>query len=95
MFGIGRYFGHSRFTGFFNDPNQMGNWVLWAAIIISATGKVIYKTWLPGLFAAAIASVAIVFTASRSATIGFLVLVGVYIPGDRLSPASYKRERSA
>lgn len=79
VLGIGRYFGRSRFMGFFNDPNQMGNWVLWATIISSATGKVIYKSWLPGLFAAAIASVAIVFTASRSATIGFLVLVGVYI----------------
>jgi len=78
LFGVGKYFGSSRFMGLFNDPNQMGNWVLWAAIIISATGKVIYKSWLPGLLATAIASVAIVFTASRSATIGLLVLFGLY-----------------
>lgn len=78
LFSVGKYFGSSRFIGFFNDPNQMGNWVLWAAIIISATGKVIYKSWLPGLLATAIASVAIVFTASRSATIGLLVLFGLY-----------------
>lgn len=78
LLGIGKYFGSSRFIGFFNDPNQMGNWVLWAAIIISATGRVIYKSWLPGLLATAIASVAIVFTASRSAIIGLLVLFGIY-----------------
>lgn len=78
LFGIGKYFGSSRFMGFFNDPNQMGNWVLWSAIIISAMGRVIYKSWLPGLLATAIASVAIVFTASRSATVGLLILFGLY-----------------
>jgi len=63
-FGIGQYFGSSRFMGFFNNPNQMSNWMLWVAIIASAMGKVIYKSWLPGLLATAVAAVAIVFTAS-------------------------------
>ncbi len=79
LFGVGQYSGSSRFMGFFNNPNQMGNWLLWVAIIASATGKVIYKSWLPGLLATAIASVAIVFTASRSAAIGFIILLGIYI----------------
>lgn len=43
LFSVGRYFSTNRYMGFFNDPNQMGNWVLWACIIVIVTGKVVYK----------------------------------------------------
>ncbi|NLZ35273.1 MAG: hypothetical protein GX889_10315 [Clostridiales bacterium] len=75
LFSVGRYFSTNRYMGFFNDPNQMGNWVLWACIIVIVTGKVVYKKWwLQGIIALVLTTITIIFTASRSATVGLITL---------------------
>jgi hypothetical protein len=78
VFGVGRAFGMGRFMFTFNDPNQMANWVLWAAIIVGSTGRAIFGNWVPGLFALFLAATDIVFSASRSGALGLGVLVLIY-----------------
>lgn len=78
MSGHARLYGEGRIMGSFNDPNQMGNWFLWATIIIGVTGRAIYRSWLPGALATGLATLALVFTASRSTTLGLLTLLGIY-----------------
>jgi len=78
VLGVGRSFGMGRFMFTFNDPNQMANWVIWAAIIVGSTGRAIFGNWLPGLFALFLATTDIVFSASRSGALGLGVLVVVY-----------------
>lgn len=78
MVGVGRYYGEGRIMGFFNDPNQIGNWVLWATIIVGTTGRAVYRSWLPGMLVTGVGTLAIIFTASRSATLGLLTLLAVY-----------------
>lgn len=77
--GFGRQMsGEGRIMVTFNDPNQMANWILWATIVVGVTGKVIYRSWLPGLLTLGLALLAISFTASRSGGIGLFVLLFVY-----------------
>lgn len=79
VLGVGRYFGEARYMGAFNDPNQMANWVLWAAIIVGVSGKALYGRWLPGALAMVTAGFLILFTASRSGLLGFVSMVCVYL----------------
>lgn len=76
--GVGRTLGMSRSMGTLNDPNQMANWILWACIIVAATGRAFYKSWLPGALALGVGLLATAFTASRSGALGLLVLTAVY-----------------
>ena len=66
-----------RATALFNNPNQMGNAVLWATIIIAAIGKAIYNKWLPGFTALGMALIIILYSASRAALLGIGCLVVV------------------
>lgn len=77
-FNLGRTYGAFRTTAFFNDPNQMGNWLLWTAIIVAATGRALYRTWSYGVIALGIAFVGAVFTASRSTLLGLSTILLVY-----------------
>lgn len=79
VFGVGRNFEEGRFMFTFNDPNQMANWAVWAAIIVGTTGRAVFGSWLPGLFTLFLAAVSIVFSASRSGTLGLGALVVIYV----------------
>jgi len=68
-----------RATALFNNPNQMGNAVLWATIIIAAIGKAIYNKWLPGFTALGMALFIIFYSASRAALLGIGCLVVVFL----------------
>ncbi len=68
-----------RATALFNNPNQMGNAVLWATIIIAAIGKAIYNKWLPGFTALGMALFIILYSASRAALLGIGCLVVVFL----------------
>ncbi|MEG3066524.1 MAG: hypothetical protein RQM89_11605 [Acetomicrobium sp.] len=68
-----------RATALFNNPNQMGNAVLWATIIIAAIGKAIYNKWLPGFIALGMALFIIFYSASRAALLGIGCLVVVFL----------------
>jgi len=62
----------------FNNPNQLANWAIWFVVIISCTGRAVYRTWLPGLLSLVVASVLIFYSLSRSGFVGIAVLVAFY-----------------
>jgi len=83
IFGIGRsYISESaglRMTFGFNNPNQMANWVIWFVVIISTTGRAVYRSWLPGIIGLLIGAVLVYFTMSRSGFVGIAVIVAFYL----------------
>lgn len=68
-----------RATALFNNPNQMGNAVLWATIIIAAIGKAIYNKWSPGFTTLGMALIIILYSASRAALLGIGYLVVIFL----------------
>lgn len=77
--GIGRTYAHLRAMGTFNDPNQMANWILCCVCIVASIGKGLYGTWIPGLLATVTASMGVMFSASRSGSLGWLAVTAVIV----------------
>lgn len=76
---LGRMYGGNRAMGTFNDPNQMANWLIWTAIILGIIAKTLNGSWAYGIIAWAAASLATLRTASRSGSLGFLVMALIYV----------------
>jgi len=94
----------SRYTASFNDPNQLGHYVLWAIIISYIGSQTIYRSRLYGLIALLLGALIILYSASRSAAIGlfFIViaivflLLGDYLPinlAKKKAPTSVQSRR--
>lgn len=77
--GGARVMDSSRVMGLFNDPNQMAYWALWSAIIVGAVGRALYGSWWPGNSALLLAIIIDFYAASRSAALGLLALVLIYV----------------
>jgi len=63
----------------FNNPNQMANWAIWVAVIVSACGWTIYRSWIPGLVALILSAVVVGLSLSRAGFVGIFILAIIYI----------------
>lgn len=88
--GAGRSLAAVRSMSTFNDPNQMANWLICCVCVLASTGRVLYNSWWPGLLGLAVAAVGVVFSASRSGSLGLLALTT-----GLLSAVAYQELRSA
>lgn len=76
--GFGRVFGSSRSMGTFNDPNQMAHFLLWLVICLGVISKVLHNSWIYGIFACGIGTVAMAYSASRSGALGLFFVILIY-----------------
>lgn len=79
ILGLGRTYSMTRAMGTFNDPNQLANWILCCVCIVASIGRSFYGSWLPGLLAVGLASIGILFSASRSGAVGLVTLIAVLL----------------
>ena len=75
--GLGRVL-DERSLGTFNDPNQLSHWVVWAVVLITSLGWYLHHKWLYGFIALIYANAILLFSASRSGTLGLLTLWVMY-----------------
>lgn len=78
--GIGRSIFHEgiRLMFAFNNPNQLANWTIWIVVIVSACGRAVYRSWLPGLIAFILSTVLVGYSVSRAGFVGVSVLSAFY-----------------
>jgi len=98
FFGGNAYYQSVRFVGSFNDPNQLGYWLLCVFVgSMLATTKPKWFTPITTLLLFAVVVVLIVLSGSRSAIFGFITLliavIGWLIAGLRENEASRLRLR--
>ncbi|PJF20793.1 MAG: hypothetical protein CUN56_14380, partial [Phototrophicales bacterium] len=75
--GASRSLGGVRIMGYFNDPNQLANWVLCSIVVISVLDRRLVRSQILGDLSVFLGAIAIFASMSRSGVVGLLLIASV------------------